>query len=270
MNRTTRIAPLLLGTLALSAPLLAHPPGMHHGMQDDMFASMDANHDGRISAGEHAAAAQAMFTRADANHDGYVSPEEMQGMHPHRADHDAMPQAAGSKPAMAGMDQDDQMPGSGGMHRDMDMREHFKAMDSDGDGRISAREHAAGAAKMFASLDADHDGFLSRGEFDAGHAAMMHDRMGHGGMDHAGMFKAMDADGDGRISAREHAAGAARMFATMDADHDGFLSRSEFDAGHAAMMHGDMDHDMDHHDMDHAGMGHDDRPADPDDRAGHP
>ena len=189
MNRTTRIAPLLLGTLALSSPLLAHPPGMHHGgMHDDMFATMDADHDGRISAQEHAAAAQAMFARADANHDGAVTLDEMQAMHAHRADRDALAEdrqapadardatrgAPTGSAAMPGMDHGERMPANGGMHHDMDMRDHFKAMDSDGDGRISAAEHAAGAAAMFAGMDSDHDGFLSRAELKAGHAAMMH------------------------------------------------------------------------------------------------
>lgn len=203
---TTRFAPLLLGALALSAPLLAHPPGTHPGMDmhDDMFATMDANHDGRISAREHAAAAQAMFARADANHDGVVTLDEMQAMHPHGGDHDdAMAQdkdhdhdagSAATRPAMP-MDHDDHMPPGGGMHHDMDrMRDHFQAMDANGDGRLSASEHAAGAAKMFASLDANHDGFLSRAEFDAGHAAMMHGAKDHEHMDHDHMDHHMDQD----------------------------------------------------------------------------
>ena len=189
MNRTIPLAPLLLGALALSAPLRAHPPAMHGGMHDDLFATMDADHDGRISTQEHAAAADAMFARADANQDGAVTLDEMQAMHAPHGDRDARqadrqapadtttgaPTAdAATKPAMPAMDHDDRMPAQGGMHHDMDMRGHFKAMDTDGDGRISAGEHAAGAARMFAGMDSDHDGFLSRAEFDAGRAAMPH------------------------------------------------------------------------------------------------
>ena len=43
--------------------------------------AMDTNHDGRITAAEHAAAAQAMFARMDANHDGYLSRAEVKAGH---------------------------------------------------------------------------------------------------------------------------------------------------------------------------------------------
>ena len=45
------------------------------------FSSMDTNHDGRITAAEHAVAAQAMFARMDANHDGYLSRAEIEAGH---------------------------------------------------------------------------------------------------------------------------------------------------------------------------------------------
>ncbi|NUS38183.1 MAG: EF-hand domain-containing protein [Lysobacter sp.] len=192
MFRPVRTASLLLlGAFALPVPLLAHPPG---GMPDDMFATMDADHDGRISAQEHAAAAQAMFARMEANHDGYVTVEEMEAAHANRGDmqqdmqapHDAAASASAGAPVTGAANRPaagaDRMPASGGMHHDMGMRDHFKAMDADGDGRISASEHVAGAARMFAAMDSNHDGYLSRAEFDAGHAAMMHGDMQREGM----------------------------------------------------------------------------------------
>lgn len=202
MTRMIRNASLLPGLLALSAPLLAHPPGMPPGMDmhDDMFTTMDANHDGRISAQEHAAAARAMFALADANHDGYLSLEELQAMHAGHPDRDAASHAparghdagvpmdsAATTPAVPGLDGDARAPANGGMHHDMGLRDRFKAMDTDGDGRISASEHAAAAASLFAAMDANHDGTLSRAEFDAGHAAKLHgeanERMQRGARD---------------------------------------------------------------------------------------
>ena len=50
----------------------------------------------------------------------------------------------------------------------------FKAMDANGDGRLSPAEHARGAKKMFDRMDADKDGFLSNAELTAGHARMLH------------------------------------------------------------------------------------------------
>jgi Ca2+-binding EF-hand superfamily protein len=157
--------------------------------------------------------------------------------------------------------------GSAWAHNEKDK---FRTMDSNGDGMISAAEHAAGVQKMFEQMDADHDGNVTAAEMDAGHAKMMdrdddmhgmkagekaktdkamagHDMSGHGmsghGMGHDGMMMSsadkiakMDSNGDGMLSAAEHDAGAAAMFKDMDSNGDGSLSRQEFDAGHKMMM----------------------------------
>ena len=43
-------------------------------------------------------------------------------------------------------------------------------------------------------------------------------------------FDAMDADRDGAVSAREHAAAATSMFKAMDANRDGKVTEAEMDA----------------------------------------
>jgi hypothetical protein len=48
-------------------------------------------------------------------------------------------------------------------------------------------------------------------------------------------IRSIDQNGDRALSAAEHEAGAAMMFARMDTNKDGKLSRAEFDAGHAAL-----------------------------------
>ena len=59
------------------------------------------------------------------------------------------------------------------------------------------------------------------------------------------MMAMMDPDGDGRVSAAEHAAGAQAMFEKADADKDGSLSHEEMMAAHKPKgmeghaMHGD-------------------------------
>lgn len=58
--------------LAFAGAALANP-----GDYGDKFRKMDANNDGRITAAEHAAAAQEMFRKLDANGDGAVTMEEM-------------------------------------------------------------------------------------------------------------------------------------------------------------------------------------------------
>ena len=61
----------------------------------------------------------------------------------------------------------------------------------------------------------------------------------HGGA--PAKFETMDTNGDGKVSADEHAAAAKKMFDAMDTDHDGFLSKSELTAGHTKMMKKDKD-----------------------------
>ena len=86
--RQTLLCLALLGaTAAMPALAQDHAMPAHdmpaHGMppHGDMFAKMDADGDGSVSAAEHAAAAQAMFDKADANHDGLVGHDEMMAAH---------------------------------------------------------------------------------------------------------------------------------------------------------------------------------------------
>ena len=129
-----------------------------------------------------------------------------------------------------------------------------KMMDTDGDGSISAAEHAAGAKQMFQKMDADGDGIVTAKEMDAAHKDMptAHkgstaesetsdaSRLGKNEMHHdksaAAKIKMIDTDGDGTITAAEHEAGAKKMFEKMDKDHNGKLSAAEVQAGHDRMM----------------------------------
>jgi len=108
----------------------------------------------------------------------------------------------------------------------------FKMMDTDGDGKISSTEHAAGVTQMFSEMDADKDGFVTAAEMDARHAKMGDKAMK---MSSADKIKSMDTDGDGKLSSAEHDAGAAKMFSDMDGDHDGSLSKAEMEMGHDKM-----------------------------------
>jgi Ca2+-binding EF-hand superfamily protein len=112
-------------------------------------------------------------------------------------------------------------------------------MDSNGDGKLSPAEHAAGARAMFVAMDANHDGRVNAAEMDAAQLRSG-GRMEKGDaavqMSSAEKIKVIDGNGDGVLTAEEHAAGARGMFETMDTDHDGSLSPSELAAGHAKML----------------------------------
>jgi hypothetical protein len=50
----------------------------HGGMMKGMMNDMDTNHDGMVSAAEHAVHAKMMFDKMDSNHDGMLSKDEME------------------------------------------------------------------------------------------------------------------------------------------------------------------------------------------------
>jgi Ca2+-binding EF-hand superfamily protein len=112
----------------------------------------------------------------------------------------------------------------------------FAAMDADHDGKVSAAEHAAGAKSMFATMDANHDGKVTAEEMSAAHKAITGRAAGKSDMSAQDKIKAVDGDGDGILTADEHARASAAMFAKMDRDKDGYLSKEEMAAGHAALM----------------------------------
>jgi Ca2+-binding EF-hand superfamily protein len=112
----------------------------------------------------------------------------------------------------------------------------FAMMDASGDGKISADEHAAGARKMFETMDANEDGKVTAAEMDAAHEQVTGRKAKKTDMSSVDKIKVIDTDGDGRVSAEEHAGGSRSMFERMDADEDGFLTRTELAAGHQKMM----------------------------------
>ena len=97
----------------------------------------------------------------------------------------------------------------------------MKALDKDGDGKISRAEAAAAPrlAKRFDVIDADKDGFVTLEEMKTARAKAV-----------AVMFKRVDSNNDGRISKAEADAKAPRLakhFATVDTNKDGYLSKEE-------------------------------------------
>ena len=112
----------------------------------------------------------------------------------------------------------------------------FTAMDANKDGKVSAEEHAAAAKKMFGTMDANRDGKVTAAEMDAAHQRVTGKKAKKTDMSSADKIKVIDTDGDGILTAEEHAAGSRAMFEKMDTDKDGFLTKDELAAGHAQMM----------------------------------
>jgi Ca2+-binding EF-hand superfamily protein len=186
-NKPTRL--LCAISLALAGGLLVSQGALAHGgmMDHDMMEKMDANHDGMISAAEHAAFARTMFDTMDANHDGMLSKAELgsaHGMHHEHGDSDEHEKDEQHEHAKNEHEEHE--------HEDHDEHEHSDSkhmhhdmmaeLDTNHDGMISAAEHADHMKAMFDAADANHDGMLSKDEIKAAHEMREEKREHHEGM----------------------------------------------------------------------------------------
>ena len=112
----------------------------------------------------------------------------------------------------------------------------FTAMDANKDGKVYFEEHAAASKKMFDTMDANRDGKVNAAEMDAAHQRVTGKKSKKTDMSAVEKIKVIDTDGDGILTAEEHAAGSRAMFEKMDTNKDGFLTKDELAAGHAQMM----------------------------------
>ncbi|MBV9882625.1 MAG: EF-hand domain-containing protein [Sphingomonadaceae bacterium] len=167
--------------LAVAGFAAAQPPGDRPGPEgdvtrqqviahvDEMFARLDANHDGRITQDERQAMRehrraemqqrraemqQHMFDRLDANHDGAISREEFAAAHAMRGP--GGPEGPGGPDGPDGPHRMRMGGGPGGMHGRMMM---FA-----GDGDITLEQARAQALAHFDRADANHDGTLTPDE----------------------------------------------------------------------------------------------------------
>jgi len=144
----------LLGTAALAqkGEMGMGGPGEGRGaMLTEMFDTMDADKDGKLTYAEMEAHRKAEFAAADTNGDGVLSPEEL------------------SARALARF-QEKLGERTQGM---------LDTMDNDGNGSLSEAEMGEGPGmRNFARIDADNDGFVTRDEIQAG--MKHHKKRGHG------------------------------------------------------------------------------------------
>ena len=122
-------------------------------------------------------------------------------------------------------------------------RKMFAAMDVNKDGKIDAADRAAREAEHFRKLDTDGNGSLSPSEFAAKPdrkpegGKPMGGRMGHGAKGGMGMMmlRMADTNKDGAVTEAEFLAAHARHFDMMDANKDGSVTPEERKAAMAKM-----------------------------------
>lgn len=112
----------------------------------------------------------------------------------------------------------------------------FSAHDTDHDGRLSPQESAEGSRQMFHAMDVDHDGKVTEAELARAQPPGGKSAEGATELSAKEKIRMVDADGDGILTATEHAEGAKAMFALMDLDADGFVTRPEMLQGHEELL----------------------------------
>jgi Ca2+-binding EF-hand superfamily protein len=175
------------------------------------FEQLDANGDGTVEKGEVPDRAKAAFDRllklGDADKDGKLQSNEF---------HDLILSMRNGDPASPGNNL--------GMFA-VDPMGRFKALDKNGDGKVS-REEFTGRPAMFERVDVNRDGFLEAGEVKALVASASKQAAAPAGPQPGSRIMAMDKDGDGKVS-RDEYRGAPALFDRLDANGDGFVNKDE-------------------------------------------
>lgn len=113
-----------------------------------------------------------------------------------------------------------------------DKETHFKEIDSNGDGKISAAEFDAAGMKKFTEADANKDGSLTKGEL-AGFMIDEHGKSGRKAEKKADKkISKLDANGDGTLTQQEFTDGHKKWFTDMDKNSDGNVDMSEMEKAH--------------------------------------
>ena len=148
MKYVAVLAALGLGSAVLLVNSHAFAQGQQGGFMERLKAA-DTNADGMLSRQETASLPHLAkhFDEIDANRDGQLSKEELHAFH-------------------------EKMHAQHAQERAQRMAEHWKKLDSDGDGRVSLAEAQANAPRLaqhFQQIDSNGDGFITPEEMKAAH-----------------------------------------------------------------------------------------------------
>jgi Ca2+-binding EF-hand superfamily protein len=110
----------------------------------------------------------------------------------------------------------------------------FKRMDADGNGKVTAVEHAQFAENKFKQSDTNYDGQVSAAECNAAEAAY-HKKDRFDEKATAAHIRLVDTDGNGQISSSENSMFARNAFAKADKNGDQVLSEDEVEKAHKEM-----------------------------------
>lgn len=189
MKRTSWLVVALCAGLALPAA------GQGRANNQMRFAAMDQNGDGAISR-EEWRGNERSFRNHDWNGDGKLSGDEVRPGAQRNSRWD-------DRAIVDSIDNEEDF-----------TRDRFRALDHNGDGRLSTAEWH-GRTDIFTRLDRNRDDVLTAAEFTAGDDFDFEDR-----------FSDLDTNNDDRVSRAEWH-GTEAVFAALDGNRDGMLTRAE-------------------------------------------
>lgn len=199
--------------LFLLATFIAADAAFSQGSGDiaiRLFARLDRDRSGAVTAREFTFIRGLDFQRLDRNNDGYLGRGEFIEKRSPRNSASARARRL----------------------RSLRVR-RFAGIDGDGDGRIARREYMAFGRRLFARLDRNGDGRLTLSEVRGGRArAANSPKRRQAG----GLFAQLDDNRDGAISLGELLAARRVVFRRLDGDSDGTISPAEFAAREAAII----------------------------------
>jgi Ca2+-binding EF-hand superfamily protein len=202
------ITSIILGSSVVCASAFADAgksDAKHAERQQQHFAELDTNKDGRLSREEFQAKRGQLWTAADADNDGAVTLAEAQ---------------QASEKMVAEFAQ-----------------KRFAKLDTDRDGKVTKAEAAHMPEQRFTRLDTNNDGALTQAELAVGPKhGPGRSKGGKPPVEH--FFKRLDTNADGKLTKAEVDA-VPSPFDGMDKDGDGYVSTSEFKPGFGKhMRHG--------------------------------